>query len=294
MITLRQLEIFAAVAEHGSFRRTGEVLSISQVSVSEHMRTLEAHLGVQLFERVNGGPVVLTDAGRRAVEGVYELLSHVHDFTELVAGETGHKAPLQIAMHGFMMRNLAPHVRDWNQRGGRVLHLRSNENAPDILQRQVAAREVDVAYFYSVAGLVEPGELVGEEPLAIFVSEHHPLAAQPVVTAAELSAIPAISLSPEKPIRGVVDAVMAQIGVAPAYHAIETAEFGLILSSLHRQVGFTCMFAATQQEEMQTRGLKMLRFEAPIPALQIRRLTRRTAMRAREVRDALAMVERSL
>jgi DNA-binding transcriptional LysR family regulator len=294
MITLRQLEIFASVVEHGSFRRCGEALGISQVSVSDHMRALEAQLGARLFERVKGGPIDLTAAGRRAAEGAQELLSHAHDLADYIVGETSRLNPLAVAMHGFMMRNLGPIVLDWNRGSGRQVQLRSNESAPEMLQQQITARELDIAYFYAVEGGVEIGEVVAEEPLAIFVSEHHPLAAQPFVTAAELSATPAISLSPDKPLRRAVDAVMAKAGVKPTHHVMETAEFGLILSSLHRGMGFTCMFAVIETEEMQTRGLKALRFEHSLPALQVRRITRRSSLRANETRDVVAMLERHL
>ncbi len=294
MITLRQLEIFAAVVNHGSLRRAAEILGLSQVSVSEHIRALEAQLGIQLFDRVKGGPVSLTAAGRRAHDGVQELLSHVHDFADFVIGETSRQAPLSVALHGFMMRNLGPHVLAWNQGTGRHIQLRSNESSPDVLQQQIITREMDVAYFYWGEGLGEIGEFVAEEPLAIFVSEHHPLAELPIVTSRQLSAIQAVSLTPDKPIRRAVDSVMVRAGIQPAGHAVETAEFGLILSSLHRGMGFTCMFAAIETEEIQTRGLKSLRFERPLPPLQIRRITRRTAMRAKEARDAVAMIERIL
>lgn len=42
--TIRQLEIFARVVEHGSFRRCADQLGVSQVSISEHVRELETRL----------------------------------------------------------------------------------------------------------------------------------------------------------------------------------------------------------------------------------------------------------
>lgn len=294
MITLRQLEIFAVVVQRGSFRRCAEQLSISQVSVSEHMRTLETQLGVQLFERTPGGPIKPTEAGKRALEGVDELLSHIHDFMENVAGEGRSTGPLEVALHGFMMRNLGHSVQDWNGTADRAIHLRSNENPPEALQRLVMGRELDVAYFYSADGLDTLGEVVAQEPLAIFVASDHPLASQPLVTAQELSETPSISLSPEKPIRRAVDALMRQVGVTQNNHVVETAEFGLILSCLHRRLGYTCMFEAIGRDEIQTRGLTSVRFERPLPSLDIRRITRRAALRNAAIRNAMGMIESHL
>ena len=66
-MNLHQLELFVAVAEHGSFTRAAQALHISQPSVSARIRDLESSLGHQLFEQV-GRRIYLTDAGK-AVTG---------------------------------------------------------------------------------------------------------------------------------------------------------------------------------------------------------------------------------
>lgn len=52
---LRRLEIFAKVAELGSFSRAAEALFLTQPTVSEHIRALEDELGVQLLDRLGRG-----------------------------------------------------------------------------------------------------------------------------------------------------------------------------------------------------------------------------------------------
>ena len=52
---LRRLEIFAKVAELGSFSRAAEALFLTQPTVSEHVRALEEELGVQLLDRLGRG-----------------------------------------------------------------------------------------------------------------------------------------------------------------------------------------------------------------------------------------------
>lgn len=52
---LRRLEIFAKVAELGSFSRAAEALFLTQPTVSEHVRALEDELGVQLLDRLGRG-----------------------------------------------------------------------------------------------------------------------------------------------------------------------------------------------------------------------------------------------
>ncbi|MGH7413677.1 MAG: LysR family transcriptional regulator [Candidatus Rokuibacteriota bacterium] len=61
-MTLRQLEVFLAIAHAHSYRQAAEALHPSQPALSQHVRELEAELGVRLFDRLSRG-VVLTEAG---------------------------------------------------------------------------------------------------------------------------------------------------------------------------------------------------------------------------------------
>ena len=70
--TLRQLEIFAAVARTGQVRRAAEALHLSQAAVSQAIAELADALEVVLFER-HGREIKPTFAARQllalAVEG---------------------------------------------------------------------------------------------------------------------------------------------------------------------------------------------------------------------------------
>jgi len=62
-MTLRQLEVFLAVARARSFSRAARTIHLSQPTLSEHTRQLEDELGSRLFSR-RGREVGLTEAGR--------------------------------------------------------------------------------------------------------------------------------------------------------------------------------------------------------------------------------------
>ena len=62
-LTLRQFEIFCAVAQSGTTVAAAEAVALSQSATSAALQQLEQGLGVQLFERV-GKRLVLNDAGR--------------------------------------------------------------------------------------------------------------------------------------------------------------------------------------------------------------------------------------
>jgi DNA-binding transcriptional LysR family regulator len=62
-MTLRQLEVFLAVARARGYRRAAEALHTSQPALSQHIRELETELAVKVFDRL-GRSVALTEAGR--------------------------------------------------------------------------------------------------------------------------------------------------------------------------------------------------------------------------------------
>lgn len=293
MITVRQLEIFAAVIEHGSFRRCAQMLNVSPVSVSEHVRALETQLGIELFVRTPGGVAMPTAAGTRAADNIHELLAHVRDFSSFVAGDSARLGPIRIAMHGFMMRNLTAAVAAFDAVHDRQLSLISDDESPEDLHRRVVAGQLDAAYFYSVEGAYDLGQVVGYESLAIYVGEDHPLATQTRVTAQQLSATSLVGLAKGKPLRNMVDEALRRYGVSHLGYVLETTEFGLILSGLHRNLGFTCMFESIQGEIKQAAGLARVNCDAQMPSLEVRRMTRRTVMRFQEVRDALRLADQA-
>jgi DNA-binding transcriptional LysR family regulator len=62
-LNIKQLEVFVAVAESGSFSRGAEATFITQSTVSQHISSLEKELGVKLLHRTAKG-ALLTEGGK--------------------------------------------------------------------------------------------------------------------------------------------------------------------------------------------------------------------------------------
>jgi DNA-binding transcriptional LysR family regulator len=80
-IELKHLR-YAEVAERcGSFRKAADLLALKQSHLSRRVRHLEEQLGVELFERTNGG-VRPTAAGRDFVNGVRRVLNDLQTIVD--------------------------------------------------------------------------------------------------------------------------------------------------------------------------------------------------------------------
>lgn len=92
MFDFRKLEAFCRVYEQRSFSRAGEVLFLSQPTISAHVQALEKEAGVKLLDRM-GRTVLPTPAGtvlyRRGIKAFEELEAAKNEITHLMGDVAG-------------------------------------------------------------------------------------------------------------------------------------------------------------------------------------------------------------
>jgi DNA-binding transcriptional LysR family regulator len=117
MPTLRQIEYWVAAVEEGSFGRAARRMHVSQPSLSQQVKVLEAELGGELLERLPGG-IRLTPAGK-------EFLPHARE--SVAAARQGVRAAraalemrggeLEIATIGSVAPGILPDaIALWSER----------------------------------------------------------------------------------------------------------------------------------------------------------------------------------
>ncbi len=89
--TLRQLEIFAAVAREEHLTRAAERLHLTQSAASVALKELERSLGGPLFARI-GRRLVLNDRGRMALPRAERLLADAAELADAARGTDEHLA----------------------------------------------------------------------------------------------------------------------------------------------------------------------------------------------------------
>ena len=98
-ITIRQFQIFEAVAQHLSYTRASEVLYLSQPAVSMQMKQLEAEVEMPLFERM-GKRLFLTEAGEELLiytRNISQQLVELNDMMGEIRGSERGSVTIAVA-----------------------------------------------------------------------------------------------------------------------------------------------------------------------------------------------------
>ena len=179
--TLRQIQVFLAIAKYQNTSLAAEKLFISQSAVSAALQTLESNYQIKLFDR-KGKKLYLNALGRSIRKKAEALLAHARDFdTQLEdhenLGNIKIGASYTIANH-LVVNYLGDYLTEFPQADIQF----SVANSPEIVD-QVLNYEVDI-------GMIE-GEFVHRDielipwisdELVIFCSPKHPLADNGIIT----------------------------------------------------------------------------------------------------------------
>lgn len=106
---LNHLRAFEAAARHVSFTRAAAELHVTQGAISRHVRALEDHLGIELFERTPTG-VILRRQGEAYCAALTRALDEMAAATAELAQDQGVTA---LSLQGFttlLMRWLIPRL----------------------------------------------------------------------------------------------------------------------------------------------------------------------------------------
>ncbi|NBT32226.1 MAG: LysR family transcriptional regulator, partial [Rhodobacteraceae bacterium] len=107
--TLRQLEYAVTVQRLGSFSLAADVLGVSQPSLSAQIATVEADLGIRLFDRSRSG-VRLTAKGAEFVQRAQRILSEVENLRSVMTSSLPFAGRLRLGVLPSIGPYLLPQV----------------------------------------------------------------------------------------------------------------------------------------------------------------------------------------
>lgn len=219
-MTLDQLQIFLAVAQHMHFTRAAHALYITQPSVSAAIQSLEEQYKVKLFHRV-GRRIELTQAGRTLLHEAQKILAQVElterglqELNDLQRGELRLGASQTIGSYWLpyfisKFKQQYPGIRiDCTLGNTQEI---STGTVTGLFDLGLVEAEVSPSYQVSLEQ-----QIVGSDRLQIVVGQSHSWFEQAVVPVTELTTTAWVMREQGSGTRQQFEQVLRQWGVEPA------------------------------------------------------------------------------
>ncbi|MEZ5573178.1 MAG: LysR substrate-binding domain-containing protein [Halioglobus sp.] len=246
--TLRQLQIFLAVAKHQNISKAAQSLHMSQSAASEALLNLEHTYKVQLFDRVSN-KLALNAIGHTLRKEAQKLLAHCESFEEILTDHTdvGHikvGASFTIGNH-LATRYLAGYLANYPDADVQL----DIANTPDVVAR-VLNFDVDIGM---IEGEVHHRELElipwREDELIVFCAADHPLARKKSLTNKDIREALWILREPDSGARQTFDRALA--GLLPDINIyLELKHNEAIKNAVESGLGIGCLSQIVLQKNL--------------------------------------------
>lgn len=215
--TIRQLQFFVSVAEQGTVSGAAQALSISQSSVTEAVKELEADLGVALFERHSRG-LAITHKGQQFLRHATKILAGVSDARRTFTLENesrGGRLQLGVTslVAGYVLSDLLARYR----RAYPAVDITAIEDNGDYLEHLLIGGELDVAVTV-VSNLRDRlalhAEIVEVSPYRLWLPLGHRLVNADIIALTDIAEEPLIMLTIDE-VEDNTGKLLAALGARP-------------------------------------------------------------------------------
>jgi len=213
-ITIRQLQVFDAVARHLSYTRAAEELHLTQPAVSMQIKQLEGSVGLPLFEQI-GKTIYLTQAGDAMLSHARSIMQNLaaaeEEMDQLKGVDSGRlKVAIASTVNYFATQLLAVFAREHptveislDVTNREALLSRLEANIPDLVLMGKPPADLDL--------IAEP---FMDNPLIMIASPDHPLAGKKNVRLTELEGEDFVVREPGSGTRVAMERFFAEQGFA--------------------------------------------------------------------------------
>jgi len=239
--TLRQLELFVAAAEHGSFTAAAEALFLTPNAVALAVRDLETTMGAHLAVRQRAVGLSLTPAGVHLLERAKQLLREADDLYWNVSDSGGPlRGPVTVGCYSTLAPTVLPPLIEGVAAAFPDIHLSILDGPVSELLPALFAGEIDAMISYDIA---LPAGLdrvqLSETQVHVILPESHRLADHDAVSLEELADDPLVLLD-HPPSGDHTMRMLANVGATPKV-AYRTPNFELVRSLVARGFGYSLL-----------------------------------------------------
>lgn len=234
---VRQLEMFRAVAEEGSFTRAAVRLHVSQSAVSRQLQLLESELGGPLLHRSVKG-VTLTAEGELLLRTANRIHRDIREAVwEISETQKLKRGQLRIAGGGTVCLYVLPQLLKRFRALHKDVDLLVKTGSTTAVLQLLRNHQLDLALLtLPIIGTdLEVRSAIREE-LVVVTAPRHPLTQQKVIEAKRLSDHPLVLFEPGSNTRMLVDQFFAEQQM-PMNVAMETESVEIIKAMVASGLG---------------------------------------------------------
>src|SRR6201996_591899 len=284
-MTLEQLRIFVAVAEHQHVTRAASELNLTQSATSAAIGALEARYGIKLFDRIGRG-ITLTQTGKDFLIEARAVLARAADATQVLNDLAGLKrGSLSIAASQTVGNYwLPPRIQAFHAAYPGI-ELRLAIANTEQVTRMVLQGSADIGF---VEGDVEEAILsarkIDGDSLILAVGARHPWVNRTKVTAKDLPTTPWILRERGSGTRSMFEAALRQNGLklSDLNIALELPSNEAVRSAVEAGEGATAVSDLVAAPSIAAKTLHRVRFDLPRRLFYILRHKERHVSRAED------------
>ena len=231
MITLRQLEIFVAVANREHVTAAANAVHLSQSAVSTALAELADRLGGPLFERV-GRRIVCNDRGRKLAEDAADLLLRASDLVQHYNHGEILKGSLRIGASSTIGTYLLPELIGTFVAAHPEVDINLEIGNTEAIEDQLRSQQLDLAF---IEGPSHHPQIAATpwrtDELLVFAASDHKLAKRRQLSVDDLTAERWIMREPGSGTRSVFEDAMrshdVQLHAALTFGSSEAVKQGV-------------------------------------------------------------------
>ena len=264
-VSLRQLELFAALPNFLTLSSAAAHLHISESALSHAVTTLETAVGEQLCVRRKARGLTLTPTGQQFAKKAHQI---VLDAQELVLDARPGKelrGPVKLGCYSTFATSVVPELVENFPKRHPGVQVETTVGTNEELLSALDAGNLDVALVYDVS--LPTGykrRVVYGTELEVHLHPEHPLAAFNSVDLMDLAGEPQIQYDAAPSTMNVADAFTAR-GLKPLIKARVT-QIGLVEALVGRGVGYGLLMSRPNALPMSLEGrpIAVRRLEPPV------------------------------
>ncbi|MFJ8075436.1 LysR family transcriptional regulator [Streptomyces sp. NPDC096176] len=260
---IRQLTTFHKVATLLSFTRAATELNYAQSSVTAQIKSLEASLGAELFERLSG-KIQLTQAGRRLLPYAEQMLTLAGEARGAASGAGDPAGLLTIGtMESITSYRMPPVLEFFHHRYPQLqLVLRPSLCAETLHSLRQGTFDMGFLMEAETQHSGVESEVLGAEPLVVVAAPEHPLAAEEKVTLEQLREVQVLAPEAGCAYRELFEAELND-GTGEPVPFLEFGNIESIKRGLTAGLGVALLPTMTVADDIEAGTLTVLAWEPP-------------------------------